>query len=445
MLNIFNKYLLSQYYKDSKDEKAKIILDNLERITNYNDILNIIPYSNTHSQNNTDIVNELHKVDLSRTIRVSAIMIVRNEERCIEKSINSLIKIVDHIIIVDTGSTDHTIEIIKQYTNDKIQLYHFKWCNDFSKARNYALSLSKTDWSFFIDADEYNFSETYESIHVFLSIFSHFKYKNNIVICPEFTELSTNKIHFGVGRIIYTHGNLKYYGKIHEELRTKNENDIVISIQSNIKFFHDGYTLNIIEKKHKIERNTLLLKDMINEEPNNYRWKYLYLRDGFQCLNDQTIEEIVIPSLFKNKQLSFKNNNIVLNSYTLPILSILCRYYMGKNRLELARQICNLMNEIDKENFDSVFFSNILKIIEIKSYVVQLLNQITLYRKDHFNFQINTLNENGYHIDLLIGVLLYENDKYNEARKYFDFLKDKNEINEFKPLISKYLDYINTI
>ena len=64
-------------------------------------------------------------------ISISLCMIVKNEERVLERCLQSLQGLMDEIIIVDTGSTDRTKEIAKKYT-DKI--YDFTWIDDFSAA-----------------------------------------------------------------------------------------------------------------------------------------------------------------------------------------------------------------------------------------------------------------------------------------------------------------------
>lgn len=80
---------------------------------------------------------------------LSAVLIVKDEEDIIEKALLS-VKDFDEIVVVDTGSTDSTIEIAKKYT-DKI--YHFEWVKDFSAARNYGIEKSTCDWIYSIDAD----------------------------------------------------------------------------------------------------------------------------------------------------------------------------------------------------------------------------------------------------------------------------------------------------
>ncbi len=84
-------------------------------------------------------------------IMLSACLIVKDEEMFIEQCLASICEHVDEIIIVDTGSTDRTVEIAKKYT-DKI--FYFKWINDFSAARRESIRHAQGNWIFIIDADE---------------------------------------------------------------------------------------------------------------------------------------------------------------------------------------------------------------------------------------------------------------------------------------------------
>ena len=84
-------------------------------------------------------------------ITISLCMIVKNEEKNLGKCLESLKGIVDEMIVVDTGSTDRTVEIAKEYG---ARVEHFEWVGDFSKARNYAFSLATCDYIYSADADE---------------------------------------------------------------------------------------------------------------------------------------------------------------------------------------------------------------------------------------------------------------------------------------------------
>jgi hypothetical protein len=82
---------------------------------------------------------------------ISAALIVRDEAEVIEDCLRSLAGNVDEIVLVDTGSRDRTIEIASRFP---VKLAQFKWCDDFSAARNFALEQASGDWILYIDADE---------------------------------------------------------------------------------------------------------------------------------------------------------------------------------------------------------------------------------------------------------------------------------------------------
>lgn len=84
-------------------------------------------------------------------ITVSVCMIVKNEEAVLKRCLDSLKGVYDELIIVDTGSTDSTKKIASLYTD---RIYDFKWVNDFSKARNFAMEKATCDYIYTADADE---------------------------------------------------------------------------------------------------------------------------------------------------------------------------------------------------------------------------------------------------------------------------------------------------
>lgn len=86
-----------------------------------------------------------------KEITISLCMIVKNEENTITRCLDSVQDIVDEIVIVDTGSTDRTKEIVRRYT-DKI--YDFTWIDDFSAARNYSFSHAAMEYILWLDADD---------------------------------------------------------------------------------------------------------------------------------------------------------------------------------------------------------------------------------------------------------------------------------------------------
>lgn len=84
-------------------------------------------------------------------MKLSVCLIVKNEERVLARSLSCASKIADELIVVDTGSTDRSVEIAKQFT-DKVYLH--PWQGSFAEARNYAYSLATCDYMMWLDADD---------------------------------------------------------------------------------------------------------------------------------------------------------------------------------------------------------------------------------------------------------------------------------------------------
>lgn len=78
-------------------------------------------------------------------------MIVKNEEMHIARCLDSVAELVEEMIIVDTGSTDRTVEIVSNYTS---KVYSYPWRDDFSDARNYSFSRASMDYCMWMDADD---------------------------------------------------------------------------------------------------------------------------------------------------------------------------------------------------------------------------------------------------------------------------------------------------
>jgi glycosyltransferase involved in cell wall biosynthesis/2-polyprenyl-3-methyl-5-hydroxy-6-metoxy-1,4-benzoquinol methylase len=82
--------------------------------------------------------------------KLSAVLIVKDEEELLGRCLDSVKDIWDELVIVDTGSTDRTVEIAKSYG---ARIGHFPWRSDFAAARNYAESLCFGEYVLWLDAD----------------------------------------------------------------------------------------------------------------------------------------------------------------------------------------------------------------------------------------------------------------------------------------------------
>ncbi len=84
-------------------------------------------------------------------MNVSLCLIVRDEEDCLARCLESVSGLAGEIVVVDTGSTDHTVEIALEYG---ARMFSYRWDNNFAAARNYALLQASGDWILVLDADE---------------------------------------------------------------------------------------------------------------------------------------------------------------------------------------------------------------------------------------------------------------------------------------------------
>lgn len=180
---------------------------------------------------------------------LSLCMIVKDEELVLERCLNSCKNLFDEIIIVDTGSTDKTIEIAKEFTN---KVYNFTWCYDFSKARNFSISKATKDYIMWLDADDIIEERELEKL---------IKLKNNMDNIVDIYMLkyylkpkdnNTLPLTFYRERLFKNDGTFKFVSPIHE----------VITPHGNIKY-EDIYITHKKEKEPDVKRNLEIFEKMI--------------------------------------------------------------------------------------------------------------------------------------------------------------------------------------
>ena len=145
-------------------------------------------------------------------------MIVKNESQVLERVLTSATKFANEIVIVDTGSTDNTKEIAKKFT-DKI--YDFEWIDDFSAARNFALSQIKSDYWIWLDADDIVPQKTADGIAEFM--------KNtdgtiDVVMLPYIINMTADGkplFSYYRERIIKNNSDFYWQGCVHEVIQPK--------------------------------------------------------------------------------------------------------------------------------------------------------------------------------------------------------------------------------
>ncbi len=177
-------------------------------------------------------------------------MIVKNEEKVIERCLGSIKNLVDEIVIVDTGSTDGTLEILKKI--EDIHVFSFGWCEDFSMARNYSIEKTTGDYVLVLDADEYL---AYGKREVLENIMNKQQIGRILIESKYLKEDNILSSKSYVSRFFPR--NVRYSGAIHEQLVSN-----LPRVKANFKLKHDGY-LNADKSK----RNIPLLIAEVKKKP----------------------------------------------------------------------------------------------------------------------------------------------------------------------------------
>ena len=195
----------------------------------------------------------------ARALKISACYIVKNEAENLAKSIKSLKNQVNEIVVVDTGSTDNTVNVARKLG---AKVYSFPWQDDFSKARNFALSKAKGDWLVLLDADEYFTAKTAGNVR---QVIHRAKQVDGLLVQLVNFDVDKAKVqnYFNALRIVRKQAGLHYEGIIHEELKLSGDNSMKLAqVPANmLEIYHTGYAASVSQQK--IIRNLQMLQQAV--------------------------------------------------------------------------------------------------------------------------------------------------------------------------------------
>jgi len=221
-------------------------------------------------------------------MKISLAMIVKNASKYIERSLQSVMHIVDEVVIVDTGSTDNTVDILRKY--DNVNLYQIEWRNDFSYARNFSIEKTSGDYVLVLDADEYLVEGSRNELVSLaekgligrIQIISNFNKDNQTFESSEYVSRFFPRA-------------IRFVGIIHEQLDSKIKRE-----KLTVKVKHDGYY-----QTNKSKRNIPLLLKSLKENPDD---PYYLFQLGVELRIDKQYEKSYF-FLKKSYVLSNKSNS----------------------------------------------------------------------------------------------------------------------------------------
>lgn len=270
---------------------------------------------------------------------LSLCMIVKNEEYSLPQTLKSVKEVVDEMVVLDTGSTDRTVEIAKELG---AEVYHFEWCNDFSAARNESLKYVQGKWVLVLDADEVLTPSIVPEMKQAM------KSDRHLVINLVRQEVGASQSPYSlVSRLFRNHPEVRFSRPYHamvddsvQELLQREPHWQVVSL-STVAILHYGYQPGAIAALDKYTRARTAMEGFLASHPNDAyvcsKLGALYiqigqLNEGIELLErGLTSTQVEPPVLFElhyhlgNAYTRLKNFNLALEHYKAalqqPILS----------------------------------------------------------------------------------------------------------------------------
>ncbi len=198
---------------------------------------------------------------------LSLCMIVRNEAENLAACLDSVAGFVDELVILDTGSTDRTVEIALGYG---AKVSNFVWCDDFSMARNVALKEVTGDWVLVLDADERLTAEIKPTIAAAIQDPSHLAIN---LLRQEIGALQSP--YSLVSRLFRRHPAIEFRRPYHAMIDDSVEALLQIETHWNvvnlepIAILHDGYRPDLITARDKFTKARTTMEGFLAKNPND--------------------------------------------------------------------------------------------------------------------------------------------------------------------------------
>ncbi len=352
--------------------------------------------------------------------KITLCMILKDEEDHIRRCLESVKGHVDEIVVVDTGSTDKTMEICKEYG---AKVFEHPWEGSFSTARNQAMSHVSTEWILQLDGDELMDAESapkirdiVRSVHKSTANMCYLTLFNRDIDdskAKDLTSINTGKIiRMGIGA--------HYVNRIHNKLICDGDTRI-----TGLKIYHYGYHLDEAKMKMKHERTLSMLLAQLEEMPDDpdthYYLTIQYLRgeEWDKCIEHSKIG----ATLFLKKE---PDSQLLLLVYNAGAIA----YYHKKaespdNKQEFlknAEELCLKAVEIYSDYLDansllsSIYFATkqYAKCYEVS---VKFLAAAQMHKNDPTKALIIPINclKNEWLVNLQLAINFYENAEGDNA------------------------------
>jgi glycosyltransferase involved in cell wall biosynthesis len=194
-------------------------------------------------------------------------MIGRDEEKNLAACLSSVRGLFDEIVVVDTGSTDRTVEIARSFGS---RVFDFVWVDDFAAARNAALARATGDYAFWLDADDIVEPLQRQKLEAILARIRKGEHAAYVVRCacdpsPDGTGGDTVVDHI---RLFPLREDVRWTYRVHEQILPALRRANVPVHWTKLTVRHTGYVDKGLRSK-KLDRDTRILVQELDERPDD--------------------------------------------------------------------------------------------------------------------------------------------------------------------------------
>lgn len=265
---------------------------------------------------------------------LSACIIAKNEEKNLPRLLRSIKGKFSEIILVDTGSSDNTVEIAKSFG---CKVFYRKW-DGFADARNFAVEKASGKWVWHFDADTELEESEYERFKTFYNLFDKDIYEGMAVI---YKNVSSDGRARGFSTTVHIHKKsekIKWIGKVHERVINLDKQNILIP-NFMVKVIHYGYSLNSVQKNKAIRNLKLVFDELRSIKDKN---SFDYMINLFYA-----IQSYIALSSIENKEKNLKRSIKYIKKFCKNIESMPKDSMFLKHFYVYASSIYKELNQLD--------------------------------------------------------------------------------------------------
>ena len=354
---------------------------------------------------------------------------VKNEEDFLEDALRSAVGFCDELIVVDTGSTDRTIEIAQDMG---ATVSHFPWINDFSAARNETLRQANGQWVAILDADERFVGQQPDAIRQYLTPGPSYPFEA-LMLNVTNTRLDGSPISsFYSVRVFPRDQRLGYTGRVHNQFGALIEDapKIAATRYADLGIIHLGYDPELYKSRQKAARSLPLIEATVREDPSNHQQRF-YM--GREYLTLGRIDEAIAALQLAFDGIVKTGNGPLVGAATHLIQALLSSDAPAVDAVKIGQQAVQLQAKHPDLWFD--VGRALIRAGANEAAIDAILRALSCLSEHGLGDQIR-LQHRRWEAHELLGQLYWDQARYPDAYEHFKrALPDKPEATDGWPIM----------